>query len=676
MSMNNAASGVPEQPTLPNPLLEAALSYVREGFRVFPLKPRSKAPLTTHGFHDAVSDEAQVRAWWAEWPNANVGLRTGYDPDRGTGVAVVDVDPRGGGTETLAALLGQHGTPTESRRVETGGGGEHRYFPLDGPARSRVVGAGVELKADGGYVVVPPSVHPSGQPYGWAATPGDRPAETLPEWLKQGAGGGRAVPVGDRIPEGSRRPTLTSLAGTMRRRGMGEAEMTAALLVTNADRCDPPLDEEDVRRIAFSVATLYEPTESTGGTSGQSQAAETPTLAALIYSAGGLMTATFAEQRWAIPGLLPEGLSMLVGKPKMGKSWMALDIALSVCSGGTVLGEQTEQGDVLYLALEDNQRRLQERIAKLLAPSGAAPSGAVGGYDAATETFSFSFNLAGLVTPTRLDLANRWPRLDNGGLDLLDEWLRLHPGARLVIVDTLARVKPRVGRGNAYEEDYAALSPLQELAMRHGVAVLVLSHFRKQEAEDPLETITGSMGSSATLDGALLLQRQRGRSDAVLVVIGRDMKEDAKELPLTWNADTARWSVSGDAAENRLSDERFEVLQVLQQAGGTVTAQTVADLLGKPRGTTKRLLWQLTQDGLVESGSRGYAAVPNPTNHANQYEPGEPPEPPPNGSPSGPVVRGGASGSGGSHGSVPVPVAAPAANPFAPGNTESMFGTG
>ncbi len=364
---------------------------------------------------------------------------------------------------------------------------------------------------------------------------------------------------------------------------------------------------------------------------------------------------------------------MLVGKPKMGKSWMALDIALAVATGGSVLGEQTEQGDVLYLALEDNPRRLQDRMAKLLAPVAGA-NGRTGRYDSRTDTFSFDFGLAGLVTPTRLELANRWPRMTDdseGGLRVLNEWLTLRPDARLVVVDTLARVKPRAGRGNAYEEDYAALSPLQELAMRHGVSVLVLSHFRKQEAEDPLETITGSMGSSATLDGALLLQRQRGRADAILTVIGRDMKEDARELPLTWNADTARWSVSGDAAENRLSDERLEVLQVLQQVGGTLTAGAVGDILGKPRGTTKRLLWQLTQDGLVESGSRGYSVVANPTNHPNRTDQSEPDEPSGGSSPTGPVVHSGVDGSDSSCGSVPVRVAQ---EPLASGTADDMFG--
>lgn len=649
-----------EQPT--NPFLEAALALAGQGLRVFPLKPRNKAPLTAHGFRDAVSDETQIQAWWAEWPNANVGLRTGYDPERGVGIAVLDVDPRGGGTEALATLFAEYGTPSESRRVETGGGGEHRYFPLNGPLASWNSGTGLELKADGAYVVVPPSIHPSGRAYAGVSPSTDRPGEPLPEWLRQMGRGanGRAAPIADRIPEGSRRPTLTSLAGSMRRRGMGEREIAAALLVTNDQRCDPPLAEEDVRRIAVSVATLYEPAEggTVVGTSGrrENRAATPLTLSELIYGAGELLTRTLPEQRWAIPGLLPEGLSMLVGKPKMGKSWMALDIALAVATGGSVLGEQTEQGDVLYLALEDNPRRLQDRMAKLLAPV-AGVNGRTGSYDAKTDTFSFDFNLSGLVTPTRLELANRWPRMTDdgeGGLRLLDEWLKGRPDARLVVVDTLARVKPRAGRGNAYEEDYAALSPLQELAMRHGVTVLVLSHFRKQEAEDPLETITGSMGSSATLDGALLLQRHRGRADAVLTVIGRDMKEDAKELPLTWNADTARWSVSGDAAENRLSDERLEVLQVLQQAGGTLTAGAVGEILGKPRGTVKRLLWNLSQDGLVESGSRGYSVVANPTNHPNHPDPYEPYEPSQGGSPSGAGDRPGTGGSGGSGGS-PVP---------------------
>lgn len=613
----------------------AALSCGRENERVFPLKAGGKEPLTKHGFKDATSDEGQICEWWAKWPGANIGLRTGFDPDTGRGFAVLDVDRHGevDGFATLAALVAEQGELPETATAVTGGEGKHYYLAIEGPTPTGPIGPGLELKADGGYVVLPPSIHPNGRAYRWETAPNGR-FGPLPGWLATRTKRERAAPVADRIEEGERRPTLTSLAGTMRRRGMGEAEIAAALLVTNAERCSPPLDEAAVLAIATSVATLYEPARAERPANRHTGAK--PTLAELIYSAGDLMTRTFEEPRWAIPGLLPEGLSMLAGKPKLGKSWLALDFALSIATGRPVLGIAPEQGDVLYLALEDNPRRLQTRAHKLFPPVEGQS-----GWDADAGTFSVDFT--GLTRPTRLDLTNRWPRLDEGGLEYLNEWCDLHPLRRLIVVDTLIRIKPKGGRGNAYEEDAAALGPLQALALDRNVALLVLSHLRKPGtgrgavADDPLDSITGSLGIAGTLDGALILQRERGQADAMLYLTGRDI-ENEREIPMSWNNATARWSMSGSAAEARLTDERSAVYRVLQEAGERISAQTVADVLGKPRSTTKGLLMKLVRDGLIDSTKSGYAVVAIhadqaahaiPTVHAIHIgEPGDPPSRP------------------------------------------------
>lgn len=239
-----------------NDLLQAALSYAARSWPVLPLRPRGKEPLTAHGFKDATTDPATIRSWWQRWPDANIGLATG----RSSGVVVLDVDPRHGGDESLLNL------PPLPESVEslTGGGGRHIYFHSPGfevRCRSSALGPGLDLKGDGGYVLLPPSVHPSGGRYEWelSSHPDEVPIAPMPDWLLallSTAKTATAPPdhAADRIPMGRRNATLTSLGGSMRRKGMSQAAIESALLAENSTRCDPPLPEDEVRRIAASVA--------------------------------------------------------------------------------------------------------------------------------------------------------------------------------------------------------------------------------------------------------------------------------------------------------------------------------------------------------------------------------------------------------------------------------------
>jgi Bifunctional DNA primase/polymerase, N-terminal/Protein of unknown function (DUF3631)/Primase C terminal 1 (PriCT-1) len=233
----------------------AAVEYAEGGLPVFPL--RGKVPRTKHGFKDASTNARLVAGWWAGSPAADVGIRTGG------GLCVVDIDPRNGGEETFVQLAGEHGVPLTAA-AETGGGGWHLFFraPAGVSVKSRQLGDGVDLKAEGGYVVAPPSVHPeTGRLYRWQAR---REFAELPAWLLDAGGrngAGSAPPVADTIPEGARNSTLASLAGSMRRRAMAEPEILAALLVANEQRCQPPLERHEVERIAESVCR-YAPAET------------------------------------------------------------------------------------------------------------------------------------------------------------------------------------------------------------------------------------------------------------------------------------------------------------------------------------------------------------------------------------------------------------------------------
>ena len=263
-----------------SPLLRAALLYAARGWPVLPVHAakgglcscrladcgsRGKHPRTTHGLQDATTDSDRIRDWWGMWPDANLGLPTGL----ASSTWVLDMDPRHGGTDSLAALEREHGPFPETVEALTGGGGRHLFFRWmpSGPRNSAGrVGAGLDVRGEGGYVVLPPSNHLSGQRYEWEASshPNDLAVARAPAWLvelataKSSAVLQQAAPLPDRIPEGQRNKVLASLAGYMRRRGMGAGAIAAALLVENADRCTPPLTEAEVTRIATSVSR-YDP---------------------------------------------------------------------------------------------------------------------------------------------------------------------------------------------------------------------------------------------------------------------------------------------------------------------------------------------------------------------------------------------------------------------------------
>lgn len=296
-----------------------------------------------------------------------------------------------------------------------------------------------------------------------------------------------------------------------------------------------------------------------------------------IYRADEIVAETLPPVKWVVPDILPEGVTFLAGKPKMGKSWMALGLSIAVATGGVALGtKQVEQGEVLYLALEDNRRRIQNRLNKLL---------------------------AGRPAPANLHIGTEWPRLDEGGDEMLNDWVAIHPNTRLVIGDTMARLKPRAtGRRTQYDEDRDAVDPLGPIAAEHNVSILVVHHLREAESDDPLDMIHGSAGLTGGVDGALVLKRKRGQADAYLHVDGRDIENPA-ELALKWDADAATWTIVGDAEEYRKSETRRKIMEAAVQwpAG----PKEVADILDMPENTVKQRMYQMSQDGELKVVSRG-----------------------------------------------------------------------
>jgi Bifunctional DNA primase/polymerase, N-terminal/Primase C terminal 1 (PriCT-1)/AAA domain len=339
-----------------------------------------KHPRTPHGSSDASVDEAVIRAWWARWPDANIGVATGS----ASGLLVLDVDPAHGGDESFEALVARHGSLSPTPMSLTGGGGRHLLFAhpeFSVPSRCGALGPGLDVRGDGGYIVVPPSRHRSGRLYEWEASshPDEVPLSTPPAWLAPGrtdAGQPTESPpapaLDDTIPEGRRNGTLASLAGTMRWRGMTSEEIHPALAVVNARRCAPPLAEAELRAIATSVGR-YPP--GLGGAGGPVRPTDADLVGWPLHDAAEVWG--FPPVEPLVEALLPlRGVVWWGGPPKRAKSLLLLYLCLAIaCGRSTVAGRFAVRARprILYVAREDSGGRLEERISDILAAWGTRP---------------------------------------------------------------------------------------------------------------------------------------------------------------------------------------------------------------------------------------------------------------------------------------------------------------
>lgn len=316
------------------------------------------------------------------------------------------------------------------------------------------------------------------------------------------------------------------------------------------------------------------------------------------FTADELMETEFPEPRWAVPGLIAEGLTVLAGAPKLGKSWLVLGLALTTSSGTPALGKiDSVAGDVLYCALEDTPRRIKSRLTKMQ---------------------------GGQATPKRLTIVTALPQMPRA-VEIVGEWLDERPDARLVIVDVLGKIRPPDGpSANAYERDYNVIGQLKRLADAHSVAIIVVTHTRKMGADDAFDTVSGSTGLTGAADTTLVLRRGRGDSSAVLHVTGRDVEES--EYALTYDALTGTWSLDGNALSEAAS--RAETIRSTSNLGAVaanvidlVTSSTdglraadVATTLDIDASLARQYLKRATDNGHLVKRDRGlYVGVTNAT---------------------------------------------------------------
>jgi hypothetical protein len=312
---------------------------------------------------------------------------------------------------------------------------------------------------------------------------------------------------------------------------------------------------------------------------------DTPVMARprVSWTAAELVAEEFPEPRWAVPGIVPEGCILLAGPPKVGKSWLTLGLGLSVATGGKALGRlDVPAGEVLYLALEDTPRRLKDRLVKML---------------------------AGDPAPHGLTLATSCPPLPEGGAKRIGLWLDSHPDARLVVVDVFTRMRgPRPTGASLYEADYGAVAQMKAVADAYRVAIVLVVHVRKAEAEDFLETISGTNGLAAAADAVAVLRRARGKADGLLQITGRDVEEATHALKFA--PDLGAWQLlEGPAAEHILADTRAAILAAVRQSPG-IRPRQLANAAHLEYELVKKTMQRMVDAGQLDTDGNGHYFVP------------------------------------------------------------------
>lgn len=295
-----------------------------------------------------------------------------------------------------------------------------------------------------------------------------------------------------------------------------------------------------------------------------------------------LAEADFPEPDWLVPDVLPMGLACLAGRPKVGKSWLLLQMAHAVATGGMIFGRRVKRGRVLYLALEDSARRLKQRC-----------------------------DLQGIGATADITFELQWPALADGGL------ARLHAeidggGYRFIALDTFARLV-----GSADQDDVgvmtAMMGNLQELAQAGDRCLVLNDHHRKPSATgaDPIDDILGSTGKAAVVDTAWGLYRHRGKREVELKIVGRDVEE--AELALEFDPLTRCWQCLGkvdDVRRDTFAGKVLTAIRALAEMGEVPTVTSVARHLEADKGQVGRTTQDLLAAGRIAQGKPIGAKIP------------------------------------------------------------------
>jgi hypothetical protein len=579
-----------------------------------------KHPLTANGFRDATTDEAQIRAWWGRWPNANIGMPTGAV----SGYFVLDVDLPDG-PASLDALIKQHGGLPECARSITGSGGEQYFFANPGELEIRnsagALGPNLDVRGNGGYVVLPPSFHASGRKYKWLDTqhtmralgPVDAPA-----WLIEGA----AKPASSKRPdegapcegirEGKRNDQLYRLARSLRTKRHSKEAVLRMLQMANAVECRPPLSAGEIEAIVANAFKQpdregFNPQNSPGGT---------PVLIRIADVAP-------ESVRWLWQNRIAFGkLNLIAGDPGIGKSFITLDLAARASTGRAFPdgAPSCEPCSVVLLSAEDG---VADTIRPRLEAAGA------------------NLDLISILLAKKIGEKESPISSLSADLKVLESAVE-QTRARLVIVDPISAY---MGDADSHKnaDVRAVLAPLAALAEQKSAALVGVTHLGKGE-NSALYRVLGSIAFTAAarvLHGAAELQDGSGRR--VFGPLKSNLSALPKALAFQLDCGALKWDGLVDidvrcllepaapSKRGRRPDKLEAVKQALAEVLGDGQEHPSADVMRMVRArmgdVSDALIYKARRESGVASRKDGFAAggwfwqLPSPGNCESSANP-------------------------------------------------------
>lgn len=561
-------------------VLDAALLYLKKGWRPIPIVAGGKTPLlpSWEEYQHRSPSEAEVTEWFTRTPDANIAILTG----QASALVAIDVDGPAGDAE-LHKLC-----PDVRTLTNVTGKGRHLLFQHPGvqvPNRVRVL-PGIDIRADGGYIVAPPSTHDSGKQYQWADGAdawlhADTPLPRCPTPLLAAVQRKRSLDDPQRaIPPGRRNGTLASLAGSLRRRGLSEEVILAALKVTNETRCMPPLPDFEVAGIAASIAK-YPPGEidSVRQDSIDVRKDFRPRLV------GDLLAEPdeHEDADWILKGYAARGnLTLLSGHPKAGKTTFAAHLAVAVARGGVLLNRSASLSRVLWLDLEQHLRHTKAMFRKL------------GAQD----------------LPIFLHSAPIW----EFSLDEVSAFVN-EQEIGLVVVDSLSRLWKLADENDAVQV-VRETRGLMSLARESDAAVLLIHHLRKSGGTQGLDT-RGSGALSAAVDISVQFRLEGEGSTRLLESQSRYEETPGK---LYTDLEGEKYVVQANEQEVRYRQQRPRILAVLLD---WLTPDEVAEATALPVGTVRPVLVRMVEEQLVDRRNKGVKGDPHQYRRREQGDDGE-----------------------------------------------------
>jgi len=366
-----------------NELKEAALKYAEHGLAVFPIVERDKKPLTANGFKDATTDKAKIEEWWAIHPNANVGIATG---EMSGGLVAIDMDidkdkDKDGYHSFLKWCDENFLVLPDSWLSITGRGGYHAFYRSLFPVPSKIGWLeDVDIRANGGYVVAPPSIHPNGTRYEWEQDPEEFDLVTTDDIdvefvmnsvLADTKSNTEPLKVPEEIPEGHRDEMMFKLACKYQAMGMSDSEMEAALKVANQERCKPPLTDKEIRQ-KLQQAQKYAKGENVSVGDHTATVAKRKSYGKMRkieeevtehdLDMPSLDAFEERDKEWLIPGYIPKGcVTLLCSDGGIGKTTLWCDTLAAFTTGRTTIFDKALEipfttritHDVMYFSKED-----------------------------------------------------------------------------------------------------------------------------------------------------------------------------------------------------------------------------------------------------------------------------------------------------------------------------------